>query len=332
MNLTKLFSTLMLVTALICFSVAFAAEKKSTSKPVVVTDEAADVSGETKEDVSGEALLVSGDKEEVKASGEAVIESGDVKESGEKEAEVSGEAVLESGDKEVKTSGEVEAKSGDIKADVSGEAKAESGDKEAKVSGEAKAESGEKEAEKSGETVIESGEKVSGDKTSGDIIIEVVELPVDVKEDSWYAEFVAESLARKLLEVDGDGKFLPQEKVTKAEAVKALEKLAPAKSGDSGDKLFENETELDKEVSREELATLMYEVVKAHNKQFGATWMMLLDFEDVLDIDSKCYEAVAWCNVNKVMVGRPDNTFGAKEVASRAELATVLVRLGDILG
>jgi hypothetical protein len=53
--------------------------------------------------------------------------------------------------------------------------------------------------------------------------------------------------------------------------------------------------------------------------------------EDKDEISDDAFEAIAWCNMCGIIVGRDDNKVHAKDVATRAELATILVRLDEAL-
>ena len=54
------------------------------------------------------------------------------------------------------------------------------------------------------------------------------------------------------------------------------------------------------------------------------------DYSDREEISEDAYEAVAWCSMKEVVIGRPDGTFGAKDGCTRAELATIMVRLVEL--
>ncbi len=336
MNLRRFLSTLMLVTviSLMFTSAVFAVEEETDVAKASVTVAEEEAIGET----SGE---ITDDKEVAKAATEAeeeAVESGEsgkleenVKPSGEVLAandqliaEKSGEEAEE--DDEATISGDVAKESGD-EAEESGEKAVVSGDKaevsgdEATISGDVATKSGD-EADKSGEEAVVSGDKAeaSGEK-------EEAKLPVDVTEDRWFANYVADAVKNDYMEVNEKGEFRPYDKLTKREAVEALTKL----ENPTGEGALDNDIESTEEITREEVADLVYKIAKAKGKGFSDEWLVLLEFEDVLEISGSHYEAVAWCNVNKIMVGRPGNVIGARDVATRAELATILVRLADVI-
>ncbi len=358
MNLRKLLSTLLLVTVVcVAFtSVVFAADEKAESTLLVSEEQPLDVaSGEITEDkevakaevvateeavesgeagkleetkdASGSEALVEADEErpigeeavtsekvEEKAGSEEAVEAKEEAKTEEAE-EAKDEAKTEEAKeaKEVKTEEAEEAKdevkTEEVVEDKSGDAKVESGD--AQISGDAKAESG--------DAVLDSGDKAEDGKAKEE---EKSNLPKDVTDEKWFAKYVEDAVDNGLMKVDEDGNFLPYNKATRKEAVEALSKFA-SKSGDA----MENEAATEEEINREEVAVLVYEVAKSRGQGFDEDKLELLDFEDVLEISGKNYEAVAWCNENGIMQGRPGKIFGAKDIATRAELAAVLVRL-----
>ena len=54
--------------------------------------------------------------------------------------------------------------------------------------------------------------------------------------------------------------------------------------------------------------------------------MYRLPFTDLEEIADWSFEAVAWCNMKKVMVGKDDGVFDPTGSALRYELAAVLMR------
>ncbi|NLV87147.1 MAG: S-layer homology domain-containing protein, partial [Clostridiales bacterium] len=77
-------------------------------------------------------------------------------------------------------------------------------------------------------------------------------------------------------------------------------------------------------VSREQLATMIYRYEKFTGGGFQDAWAFLLDYVDRDSISDWAYESVCWMTVNSVMNGMPEKLFAPKETATRAQLATVL--------
>ena len=246
-------------------------------------------------DISGdkEVVATSGEKEEVVVSGEeeAEIVSGEIE-----EVAVSGEEVTA-------TSGEKE------EVVVSGEEVTTSGDKEeAVVSGDKEpATSGDKEEATSGDQA----EPFANDVASGD----------------WYFSFVEKALELGIMDNDKEGNFNPNAKATREDAFDALTNAFNTSYTLNTE---DPEVFLEQETTREEVTYISYLYAQSIGEGFEGTWMYLLDYSDREDISEDAYEAVAWCSMKEVVIGRPDGTFGAKDGCTRAELATIMVRLVEL--
>ena len=250
-------------------------------------------------------------KEKIVAQVEVWAESGDTKaDSGDKE-EAKPEVKVESGDEKI------EAKSGDEKVEV------KSGDEKVEVkSGDEKVEakSGDEKIEaKSGDEKIEA---VSGDKeaTSGEKIIVVQ----DVKENDWYKPYVEKVLKNDVMKLDEENKFRPNDEATAEEVLESVskaEKVSYSVDAKNKDDL------LNKKVTREETAYIIYQYAKSAGLGFKGSWMFNLEYKDKDQISKDAYESVAWCSMNKIIIGREDNTLDPKAIATRAEVATMVVRL-----
>ena len=260
---------------------------------------------------SGDLIEASGDIAVVE-SGEAL--SGEVVEvvSGEKAEVISGEqaeVVVESGDA---TSGEVVAEV------VSGEeAVAQSGEVAEVVSGEeAPATSGE-----------EKEELASGDEV-------IIAQAKDIEDNRWYATYVNDIVAKGIMELDKDGNFNPTNKVKKADVVDAIYNLPGKRSGDEIEwakeaAIVAEGEDLSAEATREDVAVMVYNYVKSYGGGFKGTWMFLLGYEDRDEISKEAYEAVAWCTMNDIIIGKTEETVNIQDVATRAELATIIYRLNN---
>ena len=344
-----------------------AASKSKTEKASLVSA-ATSTSGDTKENSGDTVKLVvpeeeklikentssSGDsekKEEAVVSGDKNVEkvsSGDT-------TEVSGDATKEPAKTEVSGDATKEP----AKAEVSGEVVA-SGDKKAdKVSGDSKI-SGDTEVLPSGDVPAVSGDTV---KPSGDN-----KLVKDIEESDWYFEYVLDAVDGKLMETVSGDKFNPNDETTEEDIAKALFNLneqkvakeAKAKEAKSTkttkttktsskakkeevkevnalewaieNKIIESKGKGNEKVSREQAAGYLYsyakniedkELTKKEKKQE-------VKFKDKDKISEDYSEAMLWCNLNKIVIGRPDDTVGPKDLATRAETATMVVRLNEL--
>ena len=231
---------------------------------------------------------------------------------------------------DAKTSGDIEAVSEEAKASGE-EAKAEepAETEEVKVSGEeAKAEEPEVSGEEAkAEEPAKSGDEaeVKEDETqaSGEEVV-----AKDINGDEWYADYAAKALKDDIMETDEEGNFNGDEKVTRADVLDALMKGVNARYKIE---TKDEEAFLKTTATREETAYLVYLYAKSIDKGFKGTWAFQLDYEDQDQISQEAYEAVAWCNVNKIIIGRTENTLNPLSVTTRAELATIVVRSVDVL-
>ena len=112
----------------------------------------------------------------------------------------------------------------------------------------------------------------------------------DVRGDAWYAEAVRWATAQRIVEGYGNGTFQP-----------------------------------DGEITREQLAAILYRYAQRKGQGFTGAWMFRLDYPDANEISSWADEAMHWC-VMKEIVGGKGGRLVPGGSASRAEAATMLMR------
>ncbi len=88
----------------------------------------------------------------------------------------------------------------------------------------------------------------------------------------------------------------------------------------------------DKAITREELAAILYRYAQMKGEGFTGSWVFLLPFEDRADISGWADEAVHWCFMKGVILGRTETTFVPKATATRAEAAAMIQRFCESLG
>lgn len=81
----------------------------------------------------------------------------------------------------------------------------------------------------------------------------------------------------------------------------------------------------DGNVTREQLATMLYRYARTQGMGFSGTWMLELDTKDGDRVSDWAKEGVCWFYRNGVMTGRGEN-YEPQGSTKRAELATVLCR------
>lgn len=79
----------------------------------------------------------------------------------------------------------------------------------------------------------------------------------------------------------------------------------------------------DQNCTRAQLAAFLYNYVKSTGGGFTGAWMFKLPFADVPEWS---YEAVAWCYMNKIVMGYDDGLFGADDSLTREQAVTLLYR------
>ncbi len=176
----------------------------------------------------------------------------------------------------------------------------------------------------------------------------------DVKGDEWYAAAVSYAAFNGIFEGTDKG-FEPELKLTKAMAAQALWNDAgkPASEaaipfGDVAEdawyagavrwavetgvvdaaEAFDPTTP----VSREDFAVLCYRYMQSRGEGFKGLWSFRLDFADVGELSSEAVEAVSWCVMNGVIEGVADRVLAPRHTITRAQAATILMRLYNYMG
>jgi len=174
----------------------------------------------------------------------------------------------------------------------------------------------------------------------------------DVPTNAWYREAV-ERLARMgAIEGRGDGKFYPDDTVLVTEFIKMITiaqgySVREQKEGEGWaqpyiDKAYEKgylceddfwgnhyNTLNSWKITREEIARMVSrclgdEVTIPENKRDYIDMI-----EDFMKSDQKKQDDILKVYISGIVTGRPDRTFGARDTATRAEAATMVLRLID---
>lgn len=116
----------------------------------------------------------------------------------------------------------------------------------------------------------------------------------DVKSDQWYTDAVLWATEENLVNGYGGGRFGPEDKVT-----------------------------------REQLAVMLHNYAKYVDitPQYG--WDTPMRYPDLKNISSWARQGAMYCQITGIITGRPNGNFEPKDTASRAELATMLLRMND---
>ena len=79
-------------------------------------------------------------------------------------------------------------------------------------------------------------------------------------------------------------------------------------------------------VTREQLATILYNYAKHKGQGFTGSWMFLLDFVDRASISSWANEAAHWCSMHGIITGKSGKVFDPHGLATRAQVASMMQR------
>ena len=169
----------------------------------------------------------------------------------------------------------------------------------------------------------------------------------DVTEGDWFYDAVRYAYETGLMDGVGDNLFAPNSQTTRAQLVTILYRLEgePEVSGTSGFTDVEagtwytdavawaaangivSETEFapGKDITREQLATILFRYAEAKGYDVSAR-ADLSAYTDADQIQSYAAESVAWAVAEGLIQGFEDNTLRPAGNATRAQIATILMR------
>ena len=172
----------------------------------------------------------------------------------------------------------------------------------------------------------------------------------DVTEGDWFYDAVRYAYENGLMDGVGDNLFAPNSDTTRAQLVTILYRLEgqPAPSGDSGfsdvaagtwytdavawaaangivNGVSETEFAPGKDITREQLATILFRYAEAKGYDVSAR-ADLSAYPDADQIQSYAAESVAWAVAEGLIQGFEDNTLRPAGNATRAQIATILMR------
>ena len=172
----------------------------------------------------------------------------------------------------------------------------------------------------------------------------------DVTEGDWFYDAVRYAYETGLMDGVGDSLFAPNSETTRAQLVTILYRLEgePEVSGTSGftdveadtwytdavawaaengivNGVSETEFAPGKNITREQLATILFRYAEAKGYDVSAR-ADLSAYPDADQIQSYAAESVAWAVAEGLIQGFEDNTLRPAGNASRAQIATILMR------
>lgn len=200
--------------------------------------------------------------------------------------------------------------------------------------------------DKSNNTNISEEDTIQSVATSGDL-----NSFKDISKDAWYYEAVDWALEKGVMKGVSKDQFDPDGMTTRAMLVTMLWRLeeSPAEEANAS---FTDVPEgtwytdsvnwaanngivngysaktfgaMDN-VTREQLATILYRYAQKKGQGFVGSWAFQLSFTDADQISDYAYEALCWMTMNDIIKGRDDGTVAPKDGAARAEVAAILSR------
>ena len=82
----------------------------------------------------------------------------------------------------------------------------------------------------------------------------------------------------------------------------------------------------DNAITREQLAAILYRYAQHKGYDTAVGGMSLAEYTDMNQISAYAGTAMQWANENGLITGRTDTTLVPKGTATRAEVATILMR------
>lgn len=177
----------------------------------------------------------------------------------------------------------------------------------------------------------------------------------DINPDEWYAEGIRYVLEHGIMNGMGKAMFAPGGKITRAQLATILWNMekrpetpyttsfSDVKSGDwfvgavswAVGKEYMNGVGSGKfdpngELTREQLATILYRYASEKGKGFKGVNQFKLNFPDANQVSQWAVEPFCWMTFNGIMNGK-DGKLAPKDGATRAEIATVLMRFNEII-
>lgn len=173
----------------------------------------------------------------------------------------------------------------------------------------------------------------------------------DIILSEWYHEDIEYVYDNNLMKGITELKFGPQDKLTRAMLVTVLyraegepevNKSIPfadvradmyyhdaviwAEQNDIVEGVSETKFAPEANITREQIATIIYRYAKFKGVAPTGAWAIKLDYADVSEISDYAAEGVMYCTLKGIMQGRDNNMFAPKADATRAEISAILHR------
>lgn len=159
----------------------------------------------------------------------------------------------------------------------------------------------------------------------------------DVPYGYWGAGAVDFVTSRELFNGTSNTAFTPDGAMTRAMIVTVLARYEGVDTS-TGDNWYDagrdwameagisDGTDMDGTLTREQLATMLYRYAQSKGQGFTGAWAFRLDYPDADAVSDYAYEAMRWTTMHGIINGMGDGSLAPQGQATRAQVATMLMR------
>lgn len=175
----------------------------------------------------------------------------------------------------------------------------------------------------------------------------------DLSKDHWAYENITRLVNKGVINGYPNGTYLPENSVTRGEFLKLI--MTTLYDGDeyfkdmgldsihwaasyayeamSNNYLMDgtDATGLDNKISRLEMACILSKVCLDNDISADKSGAKMVEFSDIGDLSTANKNAIIYSNINGLVNGYPDGTFGPSKTMTRAEVATVICRFMNMI-
>ena len=178
----------------------------------------------------------------------------------------------------------------------------------------------------------------------------------DLNPNAWYHEYTDYVIDKGLMAGMGNGIFAPYQQVTRAQMVMVLWNMSGTPSVDylmtyadvgpnswfteairwaTSEGIVSGYSKLqfgsNDPITREQMAVMIYRYEQKYGTGgFTGEWAYRLPFADLDKISDWAFEAVSWCNMKGLLMGKDNNLFDPYGITQRCELAAVLTNYDQL--
>lgn len=159
----------------------------------------------------------------------------------------------------------------------------------------------------------------------------------DVADSYWGADAVAFATGRELFNGTSSTTFEPDGAMNRAMIVTVLARYEGVDTTvgetwyDAGRDWamqagISDGTNMEQDLTREQLATMLYRYAQGKGQGFAGAWAFQLDYPDADAVSDYAHEALCWTTMHGIINGMGDGSLAPQGAATRAQVATMLMR------